>query len=564
MSSRKSKSKAPRKAGADGATLTDSRQGAADAVAAVEVPGAIPAEGGINVIAALARQPSVSRSLLIWLAAVAFCVAWQPFELGFYMDDWGAAAAAARQGAPFSRARFEWILNIDPSRPVSAILRFVCSSLLADRPVLWQAALLVANLSLMLLLARLIRTAGLESPTATRPVAVAVASAWLLMPWSAGFRFWPVLLNVHLLLLAFAWMVGYVTERWRTRRAPLLVPGVLYLLLCLGYEALYLQFVPLILLGLCFVIAGRARMRDVLRTGAGLVTAQGLAVAWYMVSKHLTGAQKPISPAWQEVLTRNLQRIIPEMLRSLHEVAVVFVVCASAAALLCVYPWLRSLISREQKTGAGYVLLATASCLAGGLLSIAAFSFGERPLLGLGVETRAFTLFSFWLVLAVGIQANYARARLGRFGSVALTVAGLGLGLALSAAHLVRLNDWATAWRLQQKFLAEAPVERIAATEKRALILTVLPIDVNGAPVFAAPWDLSHALPLTHPRVRGREFMIYSKWGGPLTWDGKQLSYAGGQPRTVEVLYIWKPEWREFYRAVQPLQVNQDLTVVPR
>jgi hypothetical protein len=501
---------------------------------------------------------------MIWLLVVAFCVALQPFELGFSMDDWGSVADVARHGAPFGRVRFDWILQMDPSRPMFSILHFVFSSLLAGQPLLWQSALLAANLSLALLLARVIWTVGWKCGIETRSAAVAVGSAWLLLPWAVGFRFWAVVLSAHMFLLAFAWMLAYLTDRWQRGRAPLVIPGLLYPALCLGYEVYYFQFFPVILLGLSLVVAGRARIRHVLLTGASLVAAQGLAAAWYVASKRLTGTQRPIAPAWQAIITGNFARIIPEMLRSLHEVEALFVVCAVAAASLCVYAGLRSCIDREQRTGAGYVALAAASCITGGLLSIVAFSLGARSVDGLGVETRTFSLFSFWIVVAAGILAGYARARLPRVGRIAMMAVGIGLGVVLAMAHLVRLNDWATAWHLQEQILAEAPVERIAATEEKAIILTVSPYSVNGAPVFAAPWDLIHAMELTHPRVPRRKFMIYNPWLGTLTWDGKQLSYASTPPQTVEFLYVWNPEGREFHRAVQPFRVNQDMTVVPR
>ena len=88
---------------------------------------------------------NTERALYIWTAIVAACVAWQPFLLGFYLDDWHEIVYASAQGTPFSMTRFLFLNSVDPTRPGLLPARFLCSSLFGDHPVLWQGALLLVN-----------------------------------------------------------------------------------------------------------------------------------------------------------------------------------------------------------------------------------------------------------------------------------------------------------------------------------------------------------------------------------------------------------------------------------
>jgi hypothetical protein len=137
-----------------------------------------------------------------------------------------------------------------------------------------------------------------------------------------------------------------------------------------------------------------------------------------------------------------------------------------------------------------------------------------------------------------------------------------GLGLCLAVGQVLRAADWGTAWSRQQRILAEAPISDLKRTERDARIVVLNPLDVNGAPIFASPWDITRSMEITYPLLQGRSFVLYSPWSGPMKWDGKQLSYEG-QPalETADAVYLWLPSDVSFWRPSGPFVINQDMTV---
>jgi hypothetical protein len=75
---------------------------------------------------------SAERILWIWAAIVAACVVWQPFLLGFYLDDWVLWMNGSTMGSLFSLTRLLYMSFTDPVRPGCLPGRFLgsrCSAL---------------------------------------------------------------------------------------------------------------------------------------------------------------------------------------------------------------------------------------------------------------------------------------------------------------------------------------------------------------------------------------------------------------------------------------------------
>ena len=200
--------------------------------------------------------------------------------------------------------------------------------------------------------------------------------------------------------------------------------------------------------------------------------------------------------------------------------------------------------------------------MAGGLLSIFTFSLGGRGIDATGMSTRTLMLFNFWLVIAAGICVISLLERAGRSLRLAILATLASLGITLAAGHLLRLADWAEAWRLQTRILAEAPVDSLRQTPANARILFVNRPSVNGVPIFTAPWDLNSAMPYKYPFLKGRVFLVYRPKEGALTWDGQKLAYQGARPfETCPELYVWKPVERSLRKATGPIRVLRNLSV---
>ena len=284
-----------------------------------------------------------------WALAVILCSFGQPFALGFYLDDWPECAAVAHAGAPFSRALLEYVYLIDPSRPGLLPLRFLFSSLFGDRPFLWHSALLFANCLVALILVGLIGLLGADK-VETKATATWIGLCWLLLPWNSASQFWPTFLPNVIALVAFGLLCALLVRSWARHRHNAVLACMIYLWICLSYEAFYFQWVTLALLGLALIRVGRARLRQVVYSTTALIIAQMVAVLWHLYSKRLVsggvvGVERPIVSDWPGILFGDLLTTIPSIFRSFGEARVPFAVIAllaGAAWLVNLYQSLRS------------------------------------------------------------------------------------------------------------------------------------------------------------------------------------------------------------------------------
>lgn len=486
---------------------------------------------------------------LIWLMLVMLCAGAQPFLLGFYSDDWVDCAAAARVGPPFSAALFRFVSQINPSRIGYFPLRYLFSSLFRDRTYLWQGATLLGNCLVALTLTALIAKLSDGEAVKNKTVAIWAGLCWLVTPWNDALLFWPTMLPNVLTLTVLGLLVLWLVEGWIRRSHHAVAAGLIYLWMCLGYEAFYFQWIPIALIGIALWRAGRARLRDVAVSVTGLFVAQLGAVLWYFVAPRLgaggqAGLEHPIVSKWPLILFGDLLTIIPSMIRSFGAVALPFAIVAGFLVAIWAVMIYRSASVRAS-------LAPAISCLAGGVLSILAFALGGRGIDATGESTRTLQVFNFWLVAAVGVSVTALLDRTsGAMRTAVLVLAGC-LGLTLAVGHVERLAAWTTAAKLQNEILAAAPLYALQKTPAHSTILLIDRPAVNGAPVFDSVWDLNAAMPWKYPSLAGRVFFAYNPGNGVLRWDNGTLRYETGEPYEIpsEQLYIWWPAKGSFAEA---------------
>lgn len=504
---------------------------------------------------------SAERALYTWSAIVVACVVWQPLLLGFYLDDWSVSGST--QGKPFSLARFLFADSTDPTRPGLVPLRFLFSSLFGDHPLLWQGALLLANCGAALSIVAVSRVLTQPRTPMGRMITAAVGLCWLLLPWNAAARFWLTTLPYITLIAVEGWFCTFLIRGWAKNQSHAIAAGALYLWMCLSYEAFYLQWIPLVLIGVALWMAKRTALPPVVRSGIALITAQGAAGLWNLYTKSKGfEAVKYVLPNWRQAVRQNVLNLAPAALQSVFEISAEFAFFGVVVFAVWLIVYVRSLSrASDRPAGSASALLAGASLL-GGLVSVVVFSLGGRIVTATGVETRSMIVFNFWIVIAAAILTTFTVERLDRVPRLIFAFALAGLGLCLAAGQVLRAGDWATAWTLEERILAQAPIAELNRTEQDAQIVFLNPLDVNGAPIFAASWDINQAILLTYPVLRSRTFVIYSHWAGRMKWDGKQLSYEN-QPAfvTTDHVYLWRPSDGSFWRPTGPFVVNPDLTV---
>jgi hypothetical protein len=391
-----------------------------------------------------------------------------------------------------------------------------------------------------------------------------VGLCWLVLPWNAAASFW-LTAEVRVLTIGMEALLCVLLIRgWEKDRSNALLAGVLYLWMCLSYEAFYFQWVPIILLGIVLWKARRATLRAVAGSAMALLAAQGAAGLWHIYNQWAGyWTAKSVLPDWRQRVYHNFLNLPVAAFQSVSEIYRPVSICALIVIVVLLWVLVRSLLRTSDRLPLVVSASVLGAALVGGLASVVVFTLGGRTVAPTGVETRTLMIFNFWLLTAFGVLVIFAMERLAPAPKLTFGVALAGLGLCLAIGHFHRAQDWAEAWNLQKKLLAETPVSELERTELNARIIILNQTSVNGAPIFGATWDINSALPWAYPFLRTREFVLYNPWQGPLKWDGKELSYADQSTEPAAAVYVWRASDRRFWQPAGHFVVNQDLTVQP-
>jgi hypothetical protein len=521
--------------------------------------------------------------VLYWSPVVfvlAILYACRPFWLGFYHDDWCNFVHPVVRFGRFSPGmlRHFWINHAGQSRHLYAILSWLLASLLGTSPWLWQTGLAVGCVVMAGLMARLASSLNALGEGRFHISPLAVLLTFLVVPWTYGFTAWPTELPVHA-ALSFFLASAVLTVRALARQAVSYAALPCFLLSCLTYEACYLQFVPV--LGLCWVLSPhRVRKSYLLKLGlmlAGFCLTQVAAVGIRVVSGPLTGT-KSFNPQWfflAKVVTSYLDYNL--FLPSLSGYKTLPRYSAYYLALLFLLSFVSLRVRRHGLEGLrlvtqlstrnlGSAVLA-AGCIAvllgGALLSVVLHAMAHYGINGVGLMSKTSMVLTVWLCLLVGVLGgrfaakDAAHRRLFRAALVGLLVFGLGV------ASFKRLGDWAGAWGLEKAVLQAVPAEQLARLPRDTLIVALVPNEYHWVTVFAAPWDLGHAVSATYPaaaRSQGGEgFRFYPHpptWR--TSWDGKTLQQGlkGSAPCwsfPAREVWVWDYFTRQLYQAPKNL-----------
>ena len=101
-------------------------------------------------------------------------------------------------------------------------------------------------------------------------------------------------------------------------------------------------------------------------------------------------------------------------------------------------------------------------------MSVVVYSLAGRIVHATGVDTRSMGVFNFWLLVAGAVLTAFTMERLSGAPRLVFALALAGFGLCLAVGQVLRAGDWVTAWNLQKKILAEAPVSDLKRTEPDA------------------------------------------------------------------------------------------------
>ena len=510
-----------------------------------------------------ARRLFAQPLVRICSALVLVAVVWQIFVLGFYLDDWPFIINTAQTGKAFSLARWHAARTESLPRPGLTPLWYFLTSVLGNQTILWHTALLAVNIALVYLLFEIGRalTGDFETRRSDRIIYFSVLF-WMILPWNATFHFWPTDVPVLLIQNLFLLCMLVTLRGWVTGRFALVLTLVGYLWACIGYEAVYFQWVPLGAIGLLLVWARRLTLKNFIRGLSPFVIGQAMALAWMSISLRINhDTQNKIVSNWPAVFLWNFRRLPGQLIRSSAETGWIVGAAVLVWGAAATYVYVRSLWAPARRTAALFSIGKVFACLFGAMLSILAFSLGGRTMQGIGVDARSLLGSSIWFVIVAVLVNTFCWSRASRQTLVVMRTAIVVAAAALAIGHLQRAFDWAEAWKDQNRILQEAPISAMKSMEPGAAVFLLNPANVNGAPILAAPWDVNYAMKLTHPAVSSHEFLVYNPWLGLLRWSNGTLAYESLTLSKDRPLYVWIPGTHDFFKADKPFYIDQNASI---
>ncbi len=343
----------------------------------------------------------------------------QPLLLGFYLDDW--VLMGQIYGAVWTVRAELWssILRHDPTVRSPVVFRWLTCSLFRDVPAFWHATLVAANAVIVFQLTALARLLMPANTAAPVTLALPVAAAWMTLPWTSGIRFWPTMLNVHVYFIVFLALTSHLVRRWRSGQGPVLAPFAAYLAVCLGYEALYMQFLVPAAIAVVELRRRSVNRRAVTRSLVALVAAQACAVLWNQFARSALASPRQIHPEWLALFWSNLRLTVPEMVGSFGPARWI-AVPAFLIVILGVAAAFRQGLKKRSMAWADLVgvLIVLLGLASGSAISAAVFSMGGRSFSWFGVEARGLAVISLWVAAGMAFLVGLARAHAAGFRCV--------------------------------------------------------------------------------------------------------------------------------------------------
>ena len=445
------------------------------------------------------RLHAIATILFVEVFSFAYCIR----GLGFYQDDW-ALLEHVYTGTGFSfwhGLKTLWSAGV-VARPTSVFLYSALCALGGLSPLPYQVALLAANA-----LAAIACFLWLERLTGDRRLALLAAVLGAVYPIHPATHHWMTnILQPLAHALAFAALTVHVS--WSKGRAwrPGLACGALFATAFLTKETV--AFLPLLALVSSYErlrteeVSPQAAVRRLPADIAPLLAGFAVGILWQWVIKR---AEQPLSLRWSigwtatvygsglDSLTRQcfqlLRRTIGFFFASADDASLLLLALSAVVAAF--------LLSRAQaagdpnrRRGPRLALLLAGANFVAAYAPYAASGAYEPQVVGMMSRTNEVGAWTAALLLAAGLCWLEARVleradAWPRLPARALLPAAAGLILAaFTATNWFIARQWAASWTLQQDILARVARRAPQLPPKATLLVTGVPLLVNGTAVF--------------------------------------------------------------------------------
>lgn len=467
----------------------------------------------------LLNRPFLSI-VFLWLGAVA----WRPFFLGFYSDDWVLLTESGT--SPVSFSEYLWI---HAPRPIYALFAWSINLCLRGNVHAWTLASAIIVLVTVLCLFRYLRfflaRLGIAGEYSSRG-ALFGSAVWLLSPLSVVETNWP---TCTLTLAAF-WFLALGTILIFDERLQRQVLGTLALAASfLTYEAYMLVF-PITLLAIAAVERGRARkyLRPALLFLGAFVVMSG-----YKEAAKLAGfgdIHKSFNDAWPALFANNMFHL-PFFLGQAFSPFRSLMYDLGGLFLLCV-------VALFPKARIRQALVLPFVVIAGYASSALLYAMVGYGFAGAGIMSRTMTgplLYTTICLSGLFAIADGNADQATRYHKVRrafLYGSALCLLVVLASANFVRSLEWVVLWERELTVLRSIPATTIERSLAEGPVPLVMIVQTENDPegrVFGASYDLSGAVasyfPQFSPAIRRRDLVFLSarERVAQTRWDGARI-----------------------------------------
>ncbi|BDW97401.1 hypothetical protein MACH10_30860 [Thalassospira tepidiphila] len=498
------------------------------------------------------------KFLYVWFLVGILLLAWRPFYLGIYVDDWFYLMQSSQLSPDWSMARW-YMLELAQNRPALRAFSWVLTSLVPAEPFALQSLAVVLTIATAIVFAAFSKRFALQfvAEKDASMIGHFAAMLWLAAPFVVPVTFWPTGTTSLLSAICFFASGAIVVTRWSNAGIKdWLLVALIAVWGHLTYEAFYLQYV--VLLVFLFFIKCR-KLKPAFVWFAVLTIPQLFALGYnrYLRATGAEGSRKfdqglidvlfhwmsypgriigvewlswPVLASiialvgcgivvllslWQKrrdaATLKDFEKwaylagfgaLLPACLAvmmplpiSMVEGLPLFVVASLFIGFFFIKRWPEVPVAIRRG-----LLIAILIIMAGMVLGGLAFAAGNYVIWAQGIGGRSVMVIAFWFVLGISIL-------------VVMTPVRQKWRMALSAVLFVsfvvplaaRAFDWHTSWTMQQEIMSSVPEMPVEEFTSDSLFIMQSPENPGWIPVVETNWQAGSMMLLHFVEMLGRE-----------------------------------------------------------
>jgi hypothetical protein len=203
----------------------------------------------------------------------------------------------------------------------------------------------------------------------------------------------------------------------------------------------------------------------------------------------------------------------------------------------------RSQFLNLRRVVAGLMMAVVGSCGSAALYALAAYGFTDR-----GEMSKTSVMFTFWIAIGVSVALASDAAEKRKTAVAIVTSIVVICGSFFSYPAMAR--PWIASWNLQREVFETIKQQSFPRQlEEGDAVLSDVPLDISGIPVFGAPWVITPAalvawadlVPgLASQRAWPGPVMIIPPYDFKMAWEQGTLTIRSDMVIPAKRLWLWR------------------------